>query len=170
MSQQTMTIVSILQKMASEDMGNILDLAIKEFEGKVRSDEGLLIESQSDLATLTANVGKDMYLASAKVAFYNLTESQASFGAQVALSINGVVIERITYSSSSQDSGTGGFNSGGVLSMVYEFKNIGRKVLTGEIIKLAVTNGVADIAMVGFIECWEEDTGVSPQIRPLNPL
>lgn len=154
---------------AAEDMSDIQFLAIKEFDGKVRSDEGELFEVVGDLATLTANTGKDMYLASAKCVFFNTTESQDSFAAEVGLSINGVVIETARYSSSSID-GSSGFNGGALLSMVYEFKNIGRKVLAGEIIKIAVTDAEADIAMAGFIECWEEDTGESPQIPPLSPV
>jgi len=147
------------------DMGDIEYLAIKEFGGKLRSDEGTLSVT-GDLATLTANTGKDMYLASAKCIFYLNNDSSAiSLQNEVQLSINTVIIERAITSYTVQT-----IAGGAVLTIEYEFKNIGRKVAAGEIIKLAVTTLDVDTDVTGFIECFEEDTGETPQIPPLNPV
>ncbi len=148
---------------ATEDMSDIQYLAIKEFDGKIRSSEGIL-SVIGDLATLTANNGKDMYLASAKITFTlsTIIVGQANLNNRVDLKINGVLIESARYSIN--------INSGNLFDLVYEFKNIGRKVLAGEIIKLeAITLGSVS-SVAGFIECFEEDTGNSPQIPPLNPI
>lgn len=136
-------------------LSDIEFLSIKEFEDKVRSDEGTL-STTGDLATLTANVGKDMYIASAKVVFYVLA-SAFEVNNQVALKINGVTIE-IARAALAMGS------NGGTSSIVYEFKNIGHKVTTGQIIKLEVLNLNTDVDVVGFIECFEEDTDATPQI------
>jgi len=147
------------------DMGDIEYLAIKEFDGKLRSNEGTL-SATGDLATLTANTGKDMYLASAKCTFYLNNDSNAiSLQNEVQLSVNAVIIERAITSYTVQTS-----SGAAVLTIKYEFKNIGRKVAAGEIIKLAVTTLDVDTDVTGFIECFEEDTGETPQIPPLNPV
>jgi len=164
MSQQIIPIVSIVSGVsgADDEMSDLQFLTIKEFEGKVRSDDGFL-SANGDLATLTANTGKDMYLARAQCSFL-INNGSTSFAEDqiVVLKIDGVVIEtaRVTLGST------------GLLpnNPIYEFKNIGRKVLAGEIIKLEVTNSSGQVDNQGFIECFEEDTGTSPQIPPLNPV
>lgn len=138
-------------------LSDIEFLSIKEFEGKVRSDESRRT-TVGDLATLTANSGKDMYLATAKV---NMTGNfSLNASCTVKLSINGIVIETAAFLSSG---GTLDLAAEGLLQYEYEFKNIGRKVAATQIIKLEVTAEI-DIIVEGFIECFEEDTGNSPQI------
>jgi len=161
-----MTMVSLpnilfsIQEEASEDMSDIQFLSIKEFDGKLRSDEGSLGSGISgDLATLTANVGKDMYLGRAQITLRHFQSVSSTSNPKVELSINGVVIE-ITEVALSNDFKT----------IVYEFKNVGRRVLAGQIIKLESIHADVDLTIKGFIECWEEDTGESPQIPPLKSV
>lgn len=135
-------------------MSDIMFLAKKEFDGKLRTDEGF-ISGTGDLATLTANTGKDMYIARAKVTFYhNDTGVGGAVGDKVELKINGVTVETAPFS----------WSNDGPRTLDYEFKNIGHRVTTGQIIKLEVTVLNVDTDVEGFIECWEEDTGVTPVI------
>jgi hypothetical protein len=136
--------------------GDLQFISKKEFDGKIRSAEGAL-SAVGDLATLTANTGKDMYLARAKITFWGNTFT-GDLGNKVELKVNGTTIETTAFSVSVNTGGGGG----ALQSMVYEFKNIGHKVLAGEIIKLEVTVLGTKTDVEGFIECYEEDTGVSP--------
>jgi len=157
-----------VQKAQVIDMGDIEYLSIKEFDGKVRSDEGFL-SAIGDLATLTATVGKDMYLARAQVTFFvNTSAEYAVTASKVELKINSVIIETSAFTSRRNETpASGGAGSGVTGTLVYEFKNIGRKVLAGEIIKLEVTVLDTECDVEGFIECFGEDTGTTPQIPPL---
>jgi len=141
-------------------LSDIEFLAIKEFNGKLRSDEGFL-SAIGDLATLTANTGKDMYLARAKVTFFMNNFTGASVTEKCELKLNGTTIEtaRASITQSTIDSGTS--------TIIYEFKNIGHKVLSGEIIKLEVIVNDSDVDIEGFIECFEEDTNDTPQITSI---
>jgi hypothetical protein len=132
--------------------GDIQFLSRKSFDGKIRSVEGFST-AVGDLVTLTANTGKDMYLARAKVIFRMNTNLGAGGNDAIELSINGVVIETARVHVSVND---------GQPTVIYEFRNIGQKVLAGEIIKLEVTVLDTQTDVEGFIECYEEDTGVSP--------
>lgn len=143
-----------LVKKAGNDMGNIEYLAIKEFDGKLKSDEGLAT-SPGDIATLTAAGGKDMYLASAKCVFYTNPAAGFSTADEAVLKVNGVIKETVKYSQLTAV-GNGTFE--------YEFKNIGHKVATTEIIKIEAIAVDTDTEIEGFIECFEEETGASPQI------
>jgi len=146
------------EEVADEDMSDIQFLAIKEFDGKLRTDKGVIAFSiTGDVATLTANTGKDMYLARAVI---NLESNSSAGDIAIDLLINGVVIE--TYNPEFNSVNSNGMSW-------YEFKNIGHKVLAGQIIKLEVTTN-NQVEVNGFIECWEEDTGESPQIPPLKPV
>lgn len=135
-------------------LGNVGYLAHMEFLGNIRSDEGIRVAA-GDLATLTAAGGKDMYLASAKCNFAVNSDSAAVFKQEVVLRINGVIIETVKYSDISSA-------GAGVLTVNYEFKNIGRKVLATQIIKLEVITIASPMEIEGFIECFEVDTGVDP--------
>ena len=124
-------------------------LAIKEFEGKHRSDFGTLTSS-GVLASLTANTGKDLYLASAQ---FMIPDGSTAAGNTftVALRINGVTIETIN-----------GDDNGGV-RLPIKFNIFGVKVLAGQTIEINVTQ--YDFGTYsGSLVCWEEDTDESPQI------
>jgi len=159
MSQQGITIISLVseEEVGEIDMGDIQFLSIKEFDGKLRSDEGFR-STAGNLASLTANTGKDMYIGRAKIVWYMDSGNQQAIGNECVLKINDSVIET--------SKNTMGFpNSfGGTPTMVYEFKNMGHKVLAGQIIKLEVITMDIRTEIEGFIECFEEDTGTTPQI------
>jgi len=138
--------------------GDVAYLAKKEFDGKLRTDEGFL-SATGDLATLTANTGKDMYLARAKCVFHTNGSSSATNAAndRVELLINAVIVETAKYTQSNI-----GNNSPGVMALEYEFKNVGHKVAASQVIKLEVVSLDSETDVEGFIEVWEEDTGVDP--------
>lgn len=138
--------------------GDLAFLAKKEFDGKLSSAEGFL-SAIGDLVTITAATGKDMYLARAQVSFYVNLSNSSSFGDFCELKANGVIKETAAYSSGQASSGFGGSTS-----IVYDFRNLGLKVLAGQIIKLEVTVLTAKTDVEGFIEVWEEDTGVDPTL------
>jgi len=148
------------EDLETDNLSDIMFLATKEFDSKLRSNEGA-VTTTGDLATLTAASGKDMYLASAKV---NILRSDVAVVGQadvkVELKLNGVIIE--TWSANNI------WNTDLVnISNDYEFKiGIGQKVTTGQIIKLEViTNDGNDANFEGSISCFEEDTGATPRLE-----
>lgn len=153
-------VARLIQEGAGDEMGDLEYLAIKEFEGKLRTDRGSL-SIASTLTALTATAGKDMYIGKAKVVFTNNGTGGTNSLNQVELQLNGSAIEIVTQSITTS---VDGFN------FEYEFKDMGHKVLAGQVIRLQVTTLGTTVDVVGFIECWEEDTGASPQIPPLEPV
>lgn len=147
--------LTILQKAGR--LSDIEFLAIKEFGNKLRSAEGN-VTAAGDIAFLTANSGKDMYLASAKVTFSsNIANTGLANESIVELKINGTIIETVRHSTvMSANTGINVFE--------YEFKNIGQKVAATQIIKIEATVLDSDIQCEGFIECFEENTGTTPQV------
>jgi hypothetical protein len=141
-------------------LGDIEFMSIKEFQGKVRQDDGTQIAT-GDVCSLTANVGKDMYLAKAKATVHNANVVSAVRIATVELSLNGVVVERWQPARVLFGSIESSWQAD-----EYEFVTaVGRKVLAGEIIKLEVTfNGGSTFIVDGAIEVYEEDSGTNPQI------
>jgi len=138
-------------------LSDIEFLAKKDFDGKLVKNEGFL-SAAGDLATLTANSGKDMYIARANCVFFSNVNGSRSVADEVVLKINGVIVETVKFSHREVSTGTG------VVSMSYDFKNIGHKVAATQIIKLEVITLDTEVDVEGFIECFEEDTGVDPTI------
>lgn len=139
-------------------LSDIEYLAIKEFDGKTRQNDGTR-SSTGTLATLTANSGKDMYLSGAKITIgHNNSLVSSAFGlTQVDLTVNGTVIESCVRSSIS--------TTGGTFDVEYQFNTKGVKVAATQIIKLevaAINNSRETIS--GVINVFEEDTGASPAI------
>ena len=152
--------IILVMKALIQRKGKLSDiefLAIKEFGGKIVKNEGTA-SAAGDLATLTANSGKDMYIARAKCVFHQQANISSLQTAEVVLKINGTVVETATSAKSGQTT------SQGETDIYYEFKNIGHKVAATEIIKLEVISTGAGIDEEGFIECFEVATGDSPQI------
>ena len=135
-------------------LSDIEFLAIKEFDSKLRTNEGGLDGATGDVATLTANTGKDMYLAKAKIS--SGYDGTGTLGLVAELSLNGTVVETV-YSN-------GAVGNIGIMDQNYEFVNIGQKVAAGEIIKIAVTGIGTGIHVEGTVVCFEEDTGADPRI------
>jgi len=141
----------------AKKLSDIEFLSIKEFDGKLKKNEGSLTGTGT-LATLTASSGKDLYIARAKVIYRPLVGIAGTENAKIELQLNGVVIETAIFNSQSATTGNGmGYAP-------YEFKNIGHKVLATQVIKLEVTGFGGDVILEGFVECFEETTGESPQI------
>jgi hypothetical protein len=132
-------------------VGDIGFLAVKQFDNKLRTDEGTLTGT-GVLASITANVGKDMYIAGASLTYVKNIGS-GSFNVQVELQVNGIVIE--TYISRGSASSPGGFHP-------YHFNQRGLMVAAGETIELVVTALGSSSQIEGNLLVWEEDTGESP--------
>jgi len=134
-----------------QEMGDIEYLSKKEFDGKLRSAEGLLSNGATGtLVSLTANTGKDMYIAKAKINWEVSTGNTELLTLQLRL--NGVPIESYRGRADVAD------------SFEYEFVNIGGKVLAGQIIEIVINTSEFNLDVEGVIECFEEDTGSDPTI------
>ena len=139
-------------------MSDIEYLCIKEFDAKLRKTEGFL-SAAGDLATLTASSGKDMYIARANCTFFANSTNTSALADEVVLKINGTIVETAKSSMLADTA-----NRDGVMVHNYEFKNIGHKVAATQIIKLEVITIDSQVDVEGFIECFEEATGDSPQV------
>ena len=141
-----------------KNLSDIEFLAIKEFEGKLVHNETQTAAgaAPTDGATLTASVGKDLYVGRAGFTGTNTTTGNTARITNVELDVNGTVVEtaRVLIG----DVGFGGDPKG-----KYFFQSVGHKVAPTQVIKLRVVNN-PDIVIESFIEGWEEDTGTSPQI------
>jgi len=139
-------------------LSDIEFLSIKESQGKLRQSDGGL-SATGTLCTLTAGAApnKDMYLAGAKINVRKSSgNSEGDIG--VTLVVNGVTIETFSIRL-----GTGTFLN--ETNADYEFVSKGFMVETGEIIKLEATlTASIGLSVQGQLVCFEEDTGVSPQI------
>lgn len=152
MSQQIMTIVSLGAR--GRDMGDIEFLGIKEFDGKVRKNKGTKTSTGAgDLVSLTANTGKDMYLAEAEISLAGVSGTINTV--QVDLVINGTVEETAVIAT---DLGSTTYGR-------YVFNLKGIKVAASQIIKLRVAaQPVTQVTVAGSLQVWEETTGETPQI------
>lgn len=141
----------------SKSSSDVSFLMKKEFEGALVHNEGT-ISATGDLATLTASASKDMYVARAKITFSTEGTAQSEkSGQEVVLKVNGTIVETCTASISQTGAGV-------VNNLVYEFKNMGLKVATTEIIKLEVITLGTLVTVSGFLECVEVDTGLDPTL------
>lgn len=123
-------------------------LSIKEFDGKIVTNTGVRT-TVGDIVSLTANIGKDMYLASAKITLLGVGGNIET--ANIVLKINGVIIEQTDLGAD-------------IATFPYQFQTKGVKVLAGQIIKLEILSVSLTPLVYGNLQCFEEDTGVSPQI------
>ena len=138
-------------------LSDIEFLMKKEFDSKLRTAEGTLSVT-GDLATLTANSGKDMYLAKAKVSARSETTNTSNDVAIVELKVNGAVKATWVCQLNVTSSGAGTTNPS------YEFVVSGLKVAATEIIKLEVISLNANVEVSGELVVVEETTGESPVI------
>jgi len=144
-------------------VGTLQYLAQKEFNGDRVDVDGKLTISNSaaetDLVTQTANVGKDMYLASASIPSSFVGAINQSYNILYQLYANGVVIDQIEIKIIE----TATVNEESIPLL---FKTKGIKVATGQIIKITVKHSIAtansNSTTTGKLQLWEENTGVSP--------
>jgi len=146
--------IAFLKNRGGGRLSDIEFLAIKDFGSKLVKNEGVL-SATGDLATLTASSGKDMYIARAKVTWFSNTASPSIIASECVLKINGTIVETSKVSLSANN------------SLIYEFKNIGHKVAATQIIKLEVISIDSEVDIEGFIECFEEATGETPQVSSI---
>lgn len=141
--------------------GDIAFLAKKEFDGKLRENEGSR-STIGTLATLTATSGKDMYLAKAKVNVFqnsNTAPTTVSANITIELQANGIVQE--TYQTILPWDTNPTFSPP---NANYEFVISGIKVSATQVIKLEVTAIGVDVDVEGVITCFEETTGEDPSV------
>jgi len=140
-------------------LSDIEYLAIKEFDGKLRENENNVASGATgDLVTLTANSGKDLYLARAKCTIIP-NAGNDSFTGEIVLKVNGVIFETTKW----RRKGSTGAGDTGQMAHVYEFVNVGQKVAATQIIKLEVISNTLSLCE-GFLSCFEETTGESPAV------
>lgn len=133
-------------------LSDIEFLAKKEFDGKLVTDEGTRTTT-GDIATLTANTGKDMYLAKAK--FSIETTNTGIQRAIVELKVNAVI--KATASVILQA-------GAGTTVESYEFITSGLKVIATQIIKIEAITLQTGLTINGELVCFEETTGETPVI------
>jgi len=141
-------------------LSDIEYLAIKEFDGKLVENEAAVSAGggPTDGATLTANSGKDMYLASASVTVENGTAGTTAQTFKAELHVNGVIHETLQIIV-----GDAGFGNAGPLGAHLKFQTKGVKVAATQIIKIRIVVN-PDITVESSVICWEEDTGASPAV------
>ncbi len=135
-------------------LSDIEYLSIKEFDGKLVQNDGVLTGATGDLCTLTASSGKDMYLASASL-WFSYASASGSSSPDFVLYVNGVEIER------AEPNSIGAPHRD--LNLV-EFKSKGFKVAAGQIIKIAAETDMGDVNASGELICFEETTGDTPAV------
>ena len=142
-------------------ISDIMFLAKKEFDGKLKTAEGTLSVA-GDLATLTASSGKDMYLAKAYVsATTENADTAAEVSVTIELKVNGVI--KGTWRAQITDRKLTN-ESRASSSVNYQFAMTGIKVAATQIIKLEVIQVGALIEANGELVCFEETTGETPVI------
>lgn len=131
-------------------LSDIEFLAIKEFDGKLVTNENTRT-TIGTLCTLTAQAGKDMYIARAG---FTGTGGSSSSKVKIELQADGVVLETalLTVDANSGEN-----------PLDFKFSNIGYKVATSQIIKLEIVS-ITSTTVEGFVECWEEYTNATPQV------
>ena len=149
---------SSLTILVKKTLSDIEFLAKKEFDGKLRTAEGTLTAT-GDLATITANSGKDMYLAKTKVSVRQTTSDRNSRTVIVELKVNAVIKSTWSCDLNAQSTTIGATSSIG-----YEFVLSGVKVAATQIIKLEVITIDADMEVNGELVVFEETTGETPVI------
>jgi len=142
-------------------LSDIEFLSIKEFDGKLVTDEGGRT-TVGDIATLTANSGKDLYLAKAKVSIFFQTTDNIPRTFTIDLKVNGVT--KATWTHEALNSVQAGSERTTDLNGQYEFPIIGLKVAATQIIKLELITIDTAGGVEGQLICFEETTGESPQI------
>lgn len=140
-------------------MSDIEFLTIKEFDGKLKSDEGFG-NAVGELAAITAGGGKDLYLATAKCSVRLASNVNIAVICRIELRVNGTPIETAHFTMEGV-SGLGHV----VLTQSYEFVNIGHKVVSGNTISVHIAEVTSNLMQFeGEVSGFEENTGASPAI------
>jgi len=140
-------------------MGDIEYILKNNFNRNLKYDTASR-STTGDLATLTAGVGKDMYLIFAQINVTRTALIDSYQTGSVALSVNdvteGFAVYAVAGSASSNSS-----DGTAQIFMQYKFP-IGFKVSAGQTIRLRVTNAGASLDVSSEIQCIEVNEGESP--------
>jgi len=134
-------------------MSDILFMSVKEHAAKKVSATGTA-STVTNVCTLTASSGKDLYLASAQFTAKS-TSSGVGAAVVVVLKLNGSTVETHDIKLAGTSDSEGEFNK------TIKFNHKGDKVTTTQTITIDITS-VTTVTVNGQIEGFEEDTGVSP--------
>lgn len=135
-------------------LSDIEFLAIKEFGSKrvdVDDQSTVATTTETDLATQTANTGRDMYLGGASVSTIN--NAAGTMTVEHRLYINGTAVQENTQLVATN------------AKMSTVFLTKGLKVAATQIIKITVKNSASNSSNCeSELILWEEATGESPQV------
>lgn len=143
-------------------MSDIEFLAVKEFGSKLVKDDAnsTAITSgggETDLLTITASSGKDMYYGRAGGSF-RTTGSGVTL-LTLRFYLNGTQKSERAYRVDSE----GNIERGDELNEMFK-EMAGQKVAATQIIKITGQTSNANATFDGAMACWEEDTGASPAL------
>ena len=137
-------------------LSDIEYLSIKEFDGKrvdVDDQQILATGTETDLATQTANAGKDMYLG---VASINLEINGLATTYLIQLYADGTVVDAFRIQMPSTDADR---------HIFYTFPTKGIKVAATQIIKITTDASASNSTnYTTKLVLWEEATGDSPAV------
>lgn len=149
-----------IQEAVKKKLSDIEYLAIKEKDGKLRTNTGQQADGGTgNAAILTAGSGKDLYLAKAQVTVRLDTTSILILG-EVTLVANSVIKDRWEFSMDDSVA----TSAGGILTLTHDFAVQGIKVATTETIVINVVTSDAVFDIAGTLVGFEEDTGESPAV------
>jgi len=168
MSQQAITIVSVVSVVKGRKLADVEFLAIKEFDGK------LFTETSSEFTTIGTKITR--IVPNLKTFFLHKSKLIIAGGGDQAytgeiiikcqVKFDGVIIDNFSFGGFQEQ--VGGEGTGWGMSGVMPETTVMGKSMVGDGIK-TVTIEVVEITGVnvsGFLTLsgWEEDTGTSPQI------
>ena len=138
-------------------MSDILFLAVKDRAGKTKKATATSITTVTNVVTLTAGSGKDLWFGRASVSIRQNTFGTSTIrSCDVVLKANGVEVDRITVTL--QDSNV---STPTAPKSIREFFNWSGFVTTGQSITIDVVS-INGFYVSGTLICWEENSGESP--------
>lgn len=158
--------ITFVKKAAEKKrLSDIEFLAIKEFGGKIVTNDGSATGATGNAAILTASSGKDMYLAKAMimVTANSLTLSKQGI-VTVVLNVDTAPKETVKIAIKFGDTTVAAGRGGGAQAISHQFNVQGLKVAATKIIKIEVTVAATDIDVFGSLVCFEEPTGGDPAV------
>lgn len=143
-------------------LSDIEYLAVKEFGGKLKHNEGALAAATTGtLATLTVTNGQDGYIAQAQINVLGVNGTAGSYKAELqAEQSNGVFTVVDTFVIQRQVTNE-------TINEHYQFKNIGHKIVGDGntlVFRIEVITAGAGLSSEGNISMFEETTGDTPAL------
>lgn len=167
MSQQIMTIVSLVRLLGISILSDILVLAVKEFGNKLISLNSTSDETTTGVKlTRTIPSGKTFYLGRAKIvpADTPVSATSTDWRATAVIKFDGTIVDNIGYAGQTEQ-GAGEGPGMGIAGASLESNQMGIsldgdgvKKVEVDLTNLVGTNHAVRLSLIG----WEEDTGTSP--------